>query len=209
MSHLRRWLLKWARSAHLYVTLFGLALLLFFSVTGFMLNHEDWFVAAEPQTRTTEGKIAVELLGAPGKEGEEGSEPIAPVPADRLAIVELLRKDFGAVGAMSSFEEQDDIRVVFKRPGTEVEAEIKREDGKTEVTTRTHGPVGMMLDLHRGKASGEAWSLVIDGVCVLVLIVSGTGLYLWQSLRGRGHYGIYVLGLGAALGVAVYLLFVP
>ena len=209
MSHIRRWLIKWARSVHLYVTLFGLALLVFFAVTGFMLNHEDWFSSTEPQNRNFKGEIPVSLLGSPGKEGGEDEEPVAPVPADRLAIVELLRKDFGAVGALSSFEEQDDIRVVFKRPGTEVEAEINREDGKTDVTIRSNGPVGIMLDLHRGKSSGMAWSLIIDGLSILVLIVASTGLYMWHSLRGRGHYGIFILGLGGALGVAVYLLFVP
>jgi len=209
MSHIRRWLIKWARTTHLYVTLFGLALLVFFAVTGFMLNHEDWFVATEPQTRTIKGEMPISLLGTIGKEGEEEEQPIAPVPADRLAVVELLRKDFGAIGALSSFEEQEDIRVVFKRPGTEVEAQINRQDGQTEMTVRSQGAVGIMLDLHRGKSSGAGWSLIIDGLCILVLIVAGTGLVMWQSLRGRGHFGFWVLALGVALGVVVYLVSVP
>jgi len=206
----RKALIKWARNVHLYVTLFGCALLVFFAVTGFMLNHEDWFSPAEPMTRTVQGSIPIALLGSPGKEGDEEDEPVLAVPADRLAVVELLRKDFGAVGALSSFEEHDDVRVVFKRPGTEVEATINREDGKTEVTLRSQGLVGIMMDLHRGKSAGTAWSLlVIDSLCILVLVVSVTGIYMWHTLRGRGHYGIYVLGLGAALVGAVYLLSVP
>jgi hypothetical protein len=205
----RKALIKWARNVHLYVTLFGCALLVFFAVTGFMLNHEDWFSPAEPTTRTLQGNIPVALLGSPGKDGDEEAQPVPAVPADRLAVVELLRKDFGAVGALSSFEEQDDVRVIFKRPGTEVEATINREDGKTDVTVRSQGVVGVMLDLHRGKSSGKTWSLIIDALCIVVLAVSVTGLYMWYTLRGRGHYGIYVLGLGAALVGAVYLLCVP
>jgi hypothetical protein len=206
----RKALIKWVRNVHLYVTLFGCALLAFFAITGFMLNHEDWFSPTEPMSRTVQGTIPVDLLGSPGKEGDEDAQPVPGVAADRLAIVELLRKDFGAVGALSSFEEQDDVRVIFKRPGTEVEATIKREDGKAEVTVRSQGLVGVMVDLHRGKSSGNVWSLfVIDGLCILVLVMSVSGIYMWQTLRGRGHYGIYVLGLGGALVGAVYLLCVP
>ena len=124
MSHIRRWLIKWARTVHLYVTLFGVALLVFFAVTGFMLNHEDWFSPAEPQTRTfssARSRFRCSALRARKARTDE-APPLPPVPADKLAVVELLRQDFAAVGALSSFEEQDDIRVVFKRPGTEVEA---------------------------------------------------------------------------------------
>ena len=51
--------------------------------------------------------------------------------------------------------------------------------------------------------------MVIDGVCVLLLIVSTTGLILWQSLRSRGRYGLVVMALGLGVGVGVFYLFVP
>jgi len=42
--HVYRLVVKWARTVHVYLTLFGFGLLLFFAVTGFMLNHEDMFL---------------------------------------------------------------------------------------------------------------------------------------------------------------------
>ena len=84
MSPLHRRVLKWARRIHLYLTLFTLGLILLFAVTGFMLNHEDWFVSGEPHTRTVEGKLPADVLSGP----------------DKLAVVEALRRDFGAVGPM-------------------------------------------------------------------------------------------------------------
>jgi uncharacterized protein len=69
--------------------------------------------------------------------------------------------------------------------------------------------VGVMLDLHRGKASGIAWSLVIDGLCILIPLVTATGFFLWTSLRGRGHLGLWVLLLGVVVGVGVYWVWVP
>jgi uncharacterized protein len=194
MSPAHRRLLKIARYIHVYLTLFGLMLLAFFAVTGFMLNHEDWFLASESVKRTAVGTVPTQILQ----------------PADKLAIVELLRKDYAARGVVETCEvEEDSVRVVFNGPGRRIEAVMQKEDGKLEVTYEYRGAVGVLLDLHRGKATGTAWSLIIDGVCVLVLIVATTGLILWQSLRGRGHYGLLVLGLGLALGVGVYLLFVP
>ena len=192
MAPWHRGLLKWARLVHLYLSLFALALVVFFSVTGFMLNHEDWFVPPTSFDRTHAGKIPTELLAEP----------------DKLAVAELLRKDYGAVGLVDSFEtEEDRLRVVFKRPGTEVEAIIQRESGEAEVTVRTRGVWAVLLDLHRGKSTGAAWSFVIDATCVVLLILSATGLIMWSSLKSRGRYGLVVVAVGAVLSVVVVLLF--
>jgi uncharacterized protein len=53
------------------------------------------------------------------------------------------------------------------------------------------------------------WSFVIDGVSILFVLVSITGLILWSSLRSRAQYGIAVLLLGAAVGLIVYFAWVP
>lgn len=191
MSPFRREVVRWARTVHLYVTLFALALVLLFSVTGFMLNHEDWFVPADAYCRMHEGRIPTQLLAS---------------PSNKLAVVELLRKDHGAVGLVDSetFDTEDDpIRIVFKRPGTEVEALIQRETGTTEVTIRTRGPWAILLDLHRGKSTGMVWSLVIDATCVALLILAATGLIMWASLRGRGRFSMPVLIGGTVLSIAV------
>ena len=101
------------------------------------------------------------------------------------------------------------MRVIFKQPGRQVEALIQREDGKLELTYESRGWYGLLTDLHRGKATGRVWSLVIDGVCVMILIVAATGLFLWSSLRGRGRFGLVAIGLGLALSLIVYFAFVP
>jgi hypothetical protein len=192
MSPFQRGLVKWARTVHLYVTLSTLMMVLLFSVTGFMLNHEDWFTPAEPHTLARTGTVPVELL----------SEP------DKLGVAEYLRKEFQVVGLVDSFEVEDDsLRIVFKRPGTEVEAVIRREDGETNVTTRWRGMGGILLDLHRGKSTGMVWSVVIDVVCGVFVVLAATGLILFSSLKGRGRYGLVVLGLGAAASIAIIVVF--
>jgi hypothetical protein len=194
MTDGHRALLKWTRTLHVYLTMLGLLLLLFFAVTGFMLNHSEWFGLDEVQTRTVEGNLPAALL----------SEP------DKLMVVERLRSDFGATGALDSFEiDEDTLKVVFKGPGRQTEAMIRRADGQAAVVCEAHGVVGRLTDLHRGKAAGKAWGLIIDGTCVLLLIVSVTGLILWTSLRTRRRLGLVALMCGVTLGVTVYLVFVP
>jgi hypothetical protein len=276
MTQPHRLLLKWARTLHVYLTLFGFVLLLFFAVTGFMLNHEDWFL---PGQRTT-GTMPTELIAVPDnrdaiidklrdefdvrgdldsftfdqaaktyritfkdergtaeavirQEGgatevthEAGStraritimEGKMPkellVPGDeskKLPIVERLRKDYAIKGeADFKYEkESESFRVVFKAPGYRAEAVIQGTDGQTKVTHTTSGIAGLFLDLHRGKDSGLPWSFVIDGVSVLFVLVSITGLVLWSSLRGRAQHGVAVLAAGLAFGLVVYFLWVP
>jgi uncharacterized protein len=202
MSHAHRLLIKWARLVHVYLTLFGLLLVLFFAVTGFILNHADWFDYEQGHETVVTGPFPTNLVAEPEKHS--------------LAIVELLRKDFGATGTMDSFDSKDadePIDVRFKSAGHDTAVKISRQDGQATVVHTSRGILGLITDLHRGEAShqhtGPAWSLVIDSVAVLLLIVSITGLILWTSLRSRGHHGLAVMGLGLAICAGVYFLAVP
>jgi hypothetical protein len=99
--------------------------------------------------------------------------------------------------------------VEFVRPGTRVVASIRLPDGQATVQFEARGWAGVLVDLHKGKSAGRAWGLVIDGVCILLLAVAATGLFLWWSLRGRGKWGAVVILGGAALAGAVYYWLIP
>jgi hypothetical protein len=189
-----RRLLRWTRTFHIYLAMLGLLLLLFFAATGFMLNHPEWFGLVEGRRRTAEGRLPTAILA----------------PVDKLAVVERLRSEFGATGAMDSFEvEEESLRVVFKGPGRQTEATIQRADGQAEVTHESYGLAGLLTDLHRGKATGGSWALIIDAACVLLMLISTTGLILWTSLRTRRVVGLLALLLGGTLCAVIYLALVP
>ena len=99
--------------------------------------------------------------------------------------------------------------MIFIRPGLRVVAEVQRDDGKTKVTFYSSGTSGIITDLHKGKSAGAAWGIVIDGVCILLLFISMSGLVLWSALKSRGKWGVLALTLGLTIGFAVYIAFVP
>lgn len=194
-AHHRRLLFKkWTRSLHIYISMLGLLALIFFSFTGIMLNHEEWFGFAEPRIVKKEGSMP---------------EASAPVP-DKLAIVEKLRKEFGATGALDSFEVEDDrLAVVFKSPGRRTEAELSRADGHAEVTLETHGFSGRIAELHRGTDAGAGWRLILDASAVLLLITSLTGVALWCLVPKWRPLGLTAVAASVVICGVVYLALVP
>ena len=192
--HFRLLFKKWSRLVHIYLSMLGLLSVVFFSITGIMLNHEEWFGFAEPRIRKTEGTVPAALLTTP----------------DKLGIVEKLRKDFGATGALDSFDVRDDeLALVFKSPGRRTEATITRADGHAEVSIETHGFAGRFVELHRGTEAGPAWRLVIDATAILLLLSSFTGLVLWLLVPKWRPLGIVALVVCAGVCAVVYLVFVP
>lgn len=182
------------RTLHIYLTMLVLLALVFFGTTGLLLNHERWFDRDQPRVSTRQGSLPAELLAGP----------------DKLMIVERLRADFGAIGAMDSFDvDEDRLLVVFKRPGGRVEADIDRETGETEITSETTGLSGVITDLHKGAEAGTAWGWLIDVTAAGLLLASVTGIVLWLALPKRRLLGILCLLGGVITWTAVYFFFVP
>ncbi|HVR87053.1 MAG TPA: PepSY-associated TM helix domain-containing protein [Planctomycetota bacterium] len=189
-----RRLLSVSRTLHIYLTILACLLLLFFGSTGFMLNHSDWFGLEALRTRTREGTLPRSIL----------------TPVDRLAVVECLRSDLGAVGAVDSFEsEPESLRIVFRRPGLRAEASVRLGDGHVELTTEERGTAALLTDLHKGASAGGGWKWVIDGTAGLLVLGSLTGLILWISLPRRRALGILALSVGLLSSAATYWLLVP
>jgi uncharacterized protein len=194
-KHHRRLLLRvWARNIHIYISMMGLLAVVFFSVTGIMLNHDEWFSLSDPRITKKDGTLPATMLREP----------------DKLAIVEALRKDFGATGALDSFDIQNDsLELVFKSPGRRTEATIDRATGHAEVTVESHGFNGRIAELHRGTDAGPAWRLVIDATAILLLITSLTGITLWFLVPKWRPLGLAAMAVCLVACLVVYLLFVP
>jgi len=131
-----------------------------------------------------------------------------------LLIVEKLREDYFVRGKLNGDVERSRERrvhrVVFKAPGGYLAtARFREKEAKPSCRTKPTASWACSWTLHRGKDSGDEWSLIIDGVSILFVIVSLTGLILWTSLRARAQYGLIVIIVGVAVSVVVYFKYVP
>lgn len=181
---LKKELVLWTRTLHIYLTMFGLVLLFFFSLTGFALNHDRWFSLDEPRIRERATTLPADVART----------------GDRLALVEQLRKNEGARGEVMSIDEDDtERRVQFTSPGRKVEFTIERDSGQTNVHEEIRNALAFLTDLHTGKSAGDAWRRVIDATSIFLFLASLSGVILWISLPKRRKLGVAALVCGTVL----------
>lgn len=186
------------RWLHVYLSMFGFATILFFSVTGITLNHPTWFGLEAERIQDVSGELPSEWLS------------VSDDRFDRLAIAEELRSRHHLRGAVQEFRVDDvECVVAFKGPGYAADAFIDRATGRYQLTIAEHGPVAVMNDLHKGRDTGGAWSVVIDGSAALMALSAVTGLVLLFYLKRRRVAGLVTAFVGTVLLIAAYAWLVP
>jgi uncharacterized protein len=180
------------RWLHIYSSMFGLVAILFFSVTGLTLNHPTWTFGSVSKEETQTGQM-------PGKW-------LKP-DVSKLEVVEHLRKENRVRGLVDNFTIDDtECSITLKGPAYSADIFLNRETGSYEVTQRYAGLTAFMNDLHKGRDSGKAWSLVIDLSAVILIIVSLTGIALLLYIkRRRGKGFLATVGGFAVLAVIIWL----
>jgi uncharacterized protein len=198
------------RWTHIYLSMFSLAALLFFSVTGITLNHPDWFYGGAQHTVQAQGRVNVQWLNlkVPGADSGDGTDASRQVA--KLEVVEHLRNTHGIRGALAEFRtDERECMVTFKGPGYAADAFIDRATGRYDLTETYHGFIAVINDLHKGRDTGKPWSVLIDLSAVLMTLVSLTGLVLLFYIKRRRISGLVTALVGTVVVVAVFWLWVP
>lgn len=187
----RRALPAFIRWLHTYLSLLGFTALLFFAITGFTLNHADWFEGS-PVTREAEGML--------------------PDPArhSQLAAVEWLRAHAGLRGAVTDWTEGGGVVTLLARaPGYAAEVTIEQATGAFRLNESRNNVWAVLDDLHKGRDSGAGWSVLIDISAAVMAMTAMTGLWLLLYLKKRRHTGLWTATVGTVVVVVVYVLLVP
>lgn len=191
-------LLALTRWLHIYLSMVGLVMVLFFAVTGITLNHPKWFGVG------VEGSVKTEVRTL------EMDVPLRAEEVDRLELVERLRRDQAMSGSVTSFEADEyECVVVFKRPGMVADVLIDRETNEATITIERSGAVAIINDLHMARHSGPWWSLVVDLSAGLMALSALTGLVLLFGLPKRRRWGLALALVGGAVFVAVAVWLIP
>lgn len=204
-SRPRRWFSQqfayWMRWLHIYLSMLSFAALLFFAATGLTVNHPDWFGASQVHTSTAEGQLPAGLVPTTG-DGDAGIQ--------KLELVEFLRAKHAIRGALAELRADDtECAVLFKGPGYAADVTIDRAAQSYDVHESRFGAVAVLNDLHKGRDSGGAWSLLIDVSAVVMAVVSVSGLVLLFYLKRRLLPGLITAVVGTAIVYLIYAAFVP
>ncbi len=192
--------------------MFGLAAVLFFSATGITLNHPDWFFGEAQQSVQEQGTLDPKLLHRPTADFVANEDEPADLSrqVDKLEVVEALREAHGIRGALTDFRvEEAECTVSFKGPGYAADAFIDRDSGRYTLTQSFHGVIAILNDLHKGRDTGLAWSILIDASAIALVFISFSGLVLLFYLKLRRIPGLVILVVGAIAVLALFYLGVP
>ena len=171
-------ILVWIRSLHIYLSLAAFLLLFFFTLTGWLMVHQEGLGLNQEMTREEHVPLKNSNLKLNSEEGKQV-----------LAGLELY-------GRMTECEED---YAQFAEPGAATWVELDRVNGEIRMTHETRGLSGRGFDLHRNRHSTWFGTLIQDLTAALFLMVSLSGILLWLPLSRRRRLGLILLMLGAVV----------
>lgn len=194
----------WTRQWHNYLGLFLLLFLWMFSVSGLVLNHSTWSAGRFWEERN-----------------EVTTRHTVQPPATKVDIamaVDLMRqlKIVGEVG--DTRRHPDGARFEFQivKPGQVFRVEARTDSGLARVTAIRVNAWGVVDALHKftGMKMGEPdetrdwlltriWSFAMDALALGMVILVGSGIYLWLRRREARRPGLAAL-LGGGVCCAFF-----
>jgi hypothetical protein len=191
----KNWLLVKIREWHTWLGVFLSGFVILVCATGIYLNHKDLFRSAAPHDDARGGRPA-----ASGALRTTTSLAELPIPFEH-ALAQA-REQWGETPIEKIELKEEHGRLVYKvmaDEGREIRVDVEtgavsRKDAYRE---EHHGPDGkkeagfnwgkFMMDLHTGKVIGGPGKLVVDLTSFVIIVLTGTGIYLWAipQLRKR------------------------
>lgn len=193
------WFYTQCRHWHGYLSAFAFLALMFFSATGIMLNHPDWFSDETAEPVSGSAQLSAADLAAAKASRDPGA-----------ALALALEKTQVWPGAYASGDvdpRQAVLRFEGVKGATDVTVDMKT--GHAELSIRKADAVSMLDDLHRGKGAGKAWGWLIDIAGVVLLLLSLAGYVLFFAMRSRLKIALVLTGVSVAALAGIFVFFVP
>lgn len=184
------------RMLHAYLSAFAFLALIFFALTGLLLDHPNW-LQSKPREQEVRLAVPAVLMNAASQAHDQ--------PAVLAATVARLTPLVGAYKSGEIDDGEANLRFEGTKGSSTVTVDMR--NGATDVALQHATVVSVIGDLHRGKNAGAAWRLVIDISAVVILALSLIGYVLFFSLRFRLRTSLIltVMSLGVLVGVFVLL----
>lgn len=177
---------KWSRWLHVYTSMIALVVILFFGLSGLLLNHPNWTFGDDLETTTHTGTLPVSTVMDDGT-------------VDFLSVSEYVRETYGVSGGVDFFGASGgDASIAYRDPGYSADLFFDVADGSFELSIEQEGWVAVMHDLHTGSDTDSGWNWVIDAAAIFLVVVAVSGLTLQFFIRKRRTSALALAGLGGA-----------
>jgi uncharacterized protein len=193
-------LYRQSRAWHGWLSAFAFLALMFFAVTGLLLNHPEWFT---PKSDDKPAEWTITLSKPDLARAQAAADPAR-------ALAEAVGRERKLRGAYQSGEIIDG-EAMIRLEGVTGSSDliVDLTTGAAEATVSRADLVTTMNELHRGKNAGAAWKAVIDISAIVILALSLIGYVLFFSLRFRLRTSLILTGASLGVLAAVFFLFVP
>ncbi|WP_407572619.1 PepSY-associated TM helix domain-containing protein [Deinococcus altitudinis] len=179
-----------ARWLHVYTSMISLLIVLFFSVTGVLLNHPEWTLGSTERRQTVTGTLPADWQ--------------AGTAVDWLKVTAALQKA-GLKGAAGDYRaDPNGDTLSFRAPGYSADVTIEPASGKYSASVDSQGWVAAIGDLHRGRDAGRAWSVALDLSGYFLILIALTGLAMLFYLKKLRLSGLLTM-LGGAVAAFVVM----
>lgn len=129
----------------------------------------------------------------------------ADAEPQKMEIVEFIRSQHNVRTAVRDFRSDEyQINVSFAGPGYTADVSIDREKAEYQFNELRLGLTAIINDLHKGRDTGTAWSIFIDGSAVLLVFISISGVLLLIWLKRLWRSGLYTI-IGGTIATAILI----
>jgi hypothetical protein len=183
---------------HGYLSAAAFVWLLFFSITGILLNHPAWLRDDRSATASRQFRLQPHELASVTAGAEPGP-----------ALVQAMRGTLGLKGQIDSSDVAGQLLFVRMRGAagsSELQLDLRTGQGSAVIESF---PISTLFkELHRGEKAGAAWRAMIDITGVALVATSMMGLMIYLGLRFRLRTALFLVAGGLAAMAAGALLIV-
>lgn len=194
MGSLRQW--HWISSA---ICLVGMLL---FAATGITLNHAA-IIPATPVVTELEAVLPKAILDAV----ELPQSEKAPLSKELRVWLEAELGIYIPASLRGEWSDED-VYLALPRPGGDAWMSLDLTTGDVIYERTSRGWIAYLNDLHKGRDTGKAWSLFIDGFAIACVVFCVSGLLLLQRHAEVRPSTWPMVALGVVIPVILLILFV-
>ena len=197
-------LLRWLRSAHIYVGLWGALVGLLLGASGLLLNHRA--ILKLPVERGERAVVQIEFDDVPADAAALARRigPVLGFDAQRATQAPRIRVEPAATVSWAGvpIAQPERWQVTFALPQRHAQVEYVVGNRFAKVERFDANLLGVLTRLHQSIGVDAAWVLFMDSIAGSFLFLSISGVALWSQLRARRVAGSLLLG-GSVAAVAV------